>query len=224
MNNTQLSGALGEPSVLASLRLLVPQREATPTEALRVAEQQAQRLLHRLGIKDGPVPEGLLLDLPRIAIEYVSNLPTSGCSFWDSQRTSWIVQVNASEPITRQRFTLFHEYKHIIDHGRAGFLYGKTADAARRAEQVADFFAGCVLMPRPFVKHAWGNGLQTATTLAAYFDVSTIAAEVRISQIGLASTRDRCAPPTRSRTGERFGHYYRQFSINGQPALLRTEG
>lgn len=222
MNNTEQPGAFDSPSVLASLRLLVPTREASFTEALRVAEQQAQRLLRRLNIQDGPVSDELLLDLPRIAIEYVANLPTSGCSFWDSQRKSWIIQVNAGEPPTRQRFTLFHEYKHIVDHGRAAQLYGTTEDAARHAEQAADYFAGCVLMPRPFVKRAWGNGLQTAAALATHFDVSAVAAEVRISQIGLATKRDRCAPQVHSRT--RLGHYYRQFSLNWQPALQLTEG
>ena len=222
MNNNEQPGSLSTPSLLASLRLLVPVREASFDEALRVAEQQAQRLLRRLNIQDGPVSDDLLLDLPRIAIEYVSNLPTSGCSFWDSQRRSWIVQVNADEPPTRQRFTMFHEYKHIIDHGRTAQLYGTTADAARYAEQAADFFAGCVLMPRPFLKRAWGNGLQTPAALAAHFDVSPVAAEVRISQIGLATKRDRCAAPVHS--APRFGRYYRPFSLNRQPALLVTEG
>src|SRR4051812_12017387 len=103
----------GEISLLARLRRLAPQRQATFTEALRVAEQQAHRLLQHFALVDGPVPEDLLQDLPRISIEYIAGMPTSGCSFWDSQRKSWIIQVNATEPATRQRFTLFHEYKHI---------------------------------------------------------------------------------------------------------------
>ena len=66
------------PSVLASLRQLVPQREATFLEALRVAEQQSQRFLHRLGIHDGPVSEELLLDMPRITIESLEAFEISG--------------------------------------------------------------------------------------------------------------------------------------------------
>jgi len=93
-----------ERSVLAALRALVPQRRTTFTESLRVAEQQALRFMSRFGIQAGPVSEDLLLRLPRIEVEYVERMPTSGCSFWDVERKSWIIQVNSSEPPTRQRF------------------------------------------------------------------------------------------------------------------------
>lgn len=218
MQNNQsapLSDGRQGHSVLASLRLLVPQREASFLEALRVAEQQSQRFLHRLGVSAGPVSEELLLELPRIAIEYVYGMPTSGCSFWDVERRSWIVQINASEPATRQRFTIFHEYKHIVDHGLTAQLYGSGPEASLHAEQAADFFAGCVLMPRPFVKRLWGSGVQTAGTLAAQLDVSTVAAQVRIAQIGLADVPPRCAPQmarSRSERSRRLGQYQRQLS------------
>lgn len=204
-------------SVLSTLRALVPQREATFTEALRVAEQQAQRFLRRLQVMTGPVPDDTLLDLPRLAVEYTGGMPTSGCSFWDNDRRTWIIQVNRDEPPTRQRFTLFHEYKHIVDHGRTDQLYGTGWDAGKHAEQAADYFAGCVLMPRPLVKRAWCQGIQTTDQLAAWFDVSPVAARVRLAQIGIADDEQvACCLPSRavrtwaSRTD--FRSYYRQLS------------
>lgn len=204
-------------SVLNTLRALVPQREATFTEALRIAEQQAQRFLRRLQVQTGPVSDDLLLDLPRITIEYMGRMPTSGCSFWDNDRKTWIIQVNCDEPLTRQRFTLFHEYKHIVDHGRTDQLYGIGRDAGKHAEQAADYFAGCVLMPRPLVKRAWCQGIQTAEQLAIWFDVSPVAARVRLAQIGLTDDEPmaRCMPPKTVgawASRQTFRSYYRQLS------------
>lgn len=34
-----------------------------------------------------------------------------------------MIALNRSEPWTRQRFTLLHEYKHIVDHGSVKTLY-----------------------------------------------------------------------------------------------------
>jgi Zn-dependent peptidase ImmA (M78 family) len=220
--NPETNAGIAGTSILSSLRSFVPQRQASSTEALRIAELQAQRLLHRCGIDDGPVSDDLLLELPRIAIEYVHDMPTSGCSFWNTERANWIIQVNASEPATRQRFTLFHEYKHIVDHGQTDRLYGMEPEAAKRAEQAADFFAGCVLMPRPLVKRAWCRGIQTARGLATAFDVSPVAAGVRLAQIGLTDQPARCtvavdtAPTHRTAQGRpprRFGSYHRQLSM-----------
>ncbi len=203
-------------SVLSLLRALVPQRETTFIEALRIAELQAQRFLREFGVDVGPVSEDLLLQLPRLTIEYVARMPTSGCSFWDTGRTTWVIQVNSDEPATRQRFTMFHEYKHIIDHGRAEVLYGSGHDAALHAEQTADYFAGCVLMSRPFMKRAWGSGFQTAAQLADIFDVSSVAASVRIAQIGLADGPQSASParplPFARSNPRRSGRYHRQYS------------
>ena len=74
-----------------------------------------------------------------------TDLPTSGMSHWDGQ--AWVISLNAADSLTRQRFTLLHEFKHIIDHGHADRLYHDTGrrSAAEQAEQAADYFAGCVL-------------------------------------------------------------------------------
>ncbi len=73
-------------------------------------------------------------------------LPASGASQWASQR--WLVLLNASEPRERQRFSLAHEFKHIIDHRFADLIYAKfpDLDRARIIEQLCDYFAACLLM------------------------------------------------------------------------------
>ncbi|MEO5834145.1 MAG: ImmA/IrrE family metallo-endopeptidase [Nakamurella sp.] len=219
-NDEQTTANEPRQSVLASLRAFIPQRDATFIEALRVAELQAHRLLIRFGITAAPVSDDLLLDLPRMTVEYVHAMPTSGCSFWAAEHRSWIIQINADEPATRQRFTAFHEYKHIIDHGRTSELYGSGPAALRRAEQAADYFAGCVLMPRSMLKRAWGYGVQSPDDLAQAFDVSAVAVSVRLAQTGLSDQPVRCTqvatatPSTPGRTSYRrprqFPTYQRQ--------------
>lgn len=204
-----------QSSVLATLRALVPERSVSFAEALRLAELQANRLLELTDIGCWPVPGEIVSELPRIRLDY-TDLPTSGLSHWDGQ--AWAIFLNKWEPPTRQRFTLLHEFKHIADHGRTARLYTGTerASAKQRAEQAADYFAGCVLMPKRFLKQAWGQGLQRPDELAEQFNVSPRAIEVRLDQLGLTGARSRCArrvPAVSEYRGEP-GYYERTFSPN----------
>lgn len=107
--------------------------------------------------------------------------------------------INSGEPATRQRFTLLHEYKHVIDHGAATRLYGSDLTTQReRAEVAADYFAGCVLLPRRALLDAWASGERSTTSLAARFDVSERAVAVRLAQLGIDGSRERCARPVQS--------------------------
>ena len=110
MHNQNYS--IKELSVLAVLRSVVPNRSLQFSEALRVAELQANRLLETTHTADWPVPSEIVTELPRVRIE-LRDLPTSGLSFWDGQ--AWVIYLNATEVTTRQRFTLLHEFKHVID-------------------------------------------------------------------------------------------------------------
>src|SRR3954464_10524333 len=112
-------------SVLASLRSLIPIRRVVDyRDALMVAELQAARLLELTGNTETPISSLTIATLPRIRVVR-RELPTSGMSYWDGR--TWVIALNASEPSTRQRFTLLHEYKHIIDHGAADRLYTGSA-------------------------------------------------------------------------------------------------
>lgn len=178
-------------SVLASLRAVVPRRIVTFGEAPRIAELQAARLRELTMNEDAALPEDAIAGLPRIRISR-RRLPTSGMSYWNGQE--WVIALNSTEPEARQRFTLLHEYKHIVDHGQAERLYrgSERAGPNVQAEHVADYFAGCVLMPKRLVKRAWGQGIQTPERLAERFEVSPRAAEVRLAQLGLTEPIQRC--------------------------------
>jgi Zn-dependent peptidase ImmA (M78 family) len=114
-----------------------------------------------------------------------------------------VITINGTQQATRQRFTLFHEYKHILDHGRPRLIGADQQHYGRPAsEYIADYFAGCALIPRTLLKQVWAGGRQRLPDLAALFDVSERAIEVRLSQLNLTGLTSRClAAPGRQNPG-----------------------
>jgi Zn-dependent peptidase ImmA (M78 family) len=203
MNNTT-----DKRSALSRLRAL-PRGRTTDARAItNLAERQATLLRYLTAGQDAPI-EQRIAGMPRIRIE-LADIPTSGLSHWDGQQ--WIISINKFEPRTRQRFTVLHEYKHIIDHPDVDVLYQdrQGVTAAEQMEQAADFFAGCALAPTALLSDAWHSGTTSPTALAALFDVSVPAIKVRLWQAGLTTDAARCAPhpprPSRSQTYYRTAH------------------
>lgn len=194
MNRINLSR---DQSVLAALRALVPKRMLTYQESLRIAELQANRLLELFDITGPRVPSELVAELPHVAVRLDVDLPVSGSTHWERGR--WIVTLNASEPGVRQRFSLMHEFKHILDHTTQQYLYGDVANdaqAADRAERAADQFAGFLLMPKRWIKREWFDAGQRHSVAARRFDVSPRALAVRLWLLGMAPVVQRCATPS----------------------------
>lgn len=192
------SAAAREQSVLAMLRALVPHRPLTTSETLRIAELQANHLLRHFQIETASVPEEIVSELPRIRVVYEDGLPVSGAAHWNGRY--WIITINADEPILRQRFSLMHEFKHVLDHTTKQFLYQDRPfqSADEHAERVADYFAACLLMPKKVVKRLWYQGNQNIVRLAEMLFVSTRALRFRLDQLGLTEKTNRCSWPPNS--------------------------
>ncbi len=207
MANQQLiqGNAAAERSVLAMLRALVPQRPLTPSEALRIAELQANHLLRHFKVVTNAVPEEIVGELPRLRVVREEGLPVSGAAYWNGRY--WIITLNRSEPISRQRFSLMHEFKHVLDHTTKQFLYRDRPfqTAEQQAERVADYFAACLLMPKMVVKRLWFQGNQNIVRLAEMLRVSPRALRFRLDQLGLVEPVGRCTWPTRARPIEAVG-------------------
>lgn len=171
-------------SVLRTLRSLMPTRVLTLPEALQRAELQAGRLLELHQLTHGPVPTEIVTELPRVRQAFDFDLPTSGLAHWDG--TNWVLTVNAGESETRQRFSLMHEFKHVLDHPIRHLLPDSDS-----TERIADYFAACVLMPKTWVKRAWFDGIQHVERLAAMFAVSPAAMRFRLDQLGLSTPDQR---------------------------------
>lgn len=182
------------PSVIADLRRLTPHRPLTVIEGLRIAELQANRLLAAQGITEPPVPESVIATLPRVQVERAGWMQDSGCVGWSKGR--WLIVLNRDESPVRQRFSLMHEAKHLLDAPFGDVLYPAWGgmSAKDRSEQVADHFAACVLMPKQWVRSAFFNeGVTDIRRLAACFDVSQPAMRVRLASLGVLHGTFRCA-------------------------------
>ena len=164
-------------SLLSVLRSVTPIRALHLSEALRVAELQANKLLEYFGIDEPSVPSELILRQPRMHVvsEEMHGTQASGSSHWDGSR--WIIVLNGAEPLVRQRFSLFHEYKHIVDDRFRGLLYAdeRSIRGEDKAERVADYFAACVLMPKRLVKRYFCSGITDLAQLGELFEVSDLA-------------------------------------------------
>ena len=79
--------------------------------------------------------------------------------------------------------------------------WGRTDD--QRVESVCDYFAACLLMPRPWVKRAWATVTQDQTELAAYFRVSPAAMARRLADLKLTE-------PTKRHGHESVARYFRR--------------
>lgn len=183
------------PSTLSRLRALSPNVRLTRDDTRVIAERQANKLIELLDASDG-IHESHIGELPRIRVIREA-LPTSGLSYWNG--IEWIIVLNESESPTRQRFSLLHEYKHVIDHGQQQTLYASE----REAELAADYFAACVLMPKRDLKRIYCTVTQRVEALADYFGVSPSALRIRLEQTGLTEpftfTRTpRCARPVKT--------------------------
>ena len=181
------------PSVIADLRAVCPHRPLTFSEGLRVAELQANRLLEAAEIREPAVPDSVVTDLPRVTVERVGRIPVSGSVHW--AKGLWVISLNRHEPVARRRFSLFHEAKHVLDAPFGDVLYPswRGLSGEERAEQVANHFAACLLMPKAWVRRAYFNhGPTSVPRLAAQFEVSQAAMRYRLESLGLVQSIMRC--------------------------------
>lgn len=183
--------------IVKDLRDVLPKRPLAYHEAMRLAELQAVKLLAAWGMTKPPVTESVISALPRIEVERIAPLPASvsGGAKW--VKGLWVIVLNAAEPLVRQRFSLAHEFKHVLDGTAAEFHYpaiGAMSNEAR-TEQICDYFAACLLMPKVWVRRAFVNGPQDLRTLARTFGVSVSAMNIRLQALGLIPKIPRCKIP-----------------------------
>ncbi|WIG58345.1 MAG: hypothetical protein OJF49_001091 [Ktedonobacterales bacterium] len=188
--------AANERTVIEQVRDLMPRRPLTLMEAYSVAERQAYKLLELLDIQAPPVRYDKLLQLPNLEVElepsYLMN-HFAGISHFN--KGHWTIFVDKNDIHGRRRYTLAHEFKHVIDHSLDRLAYqrfGYGDDEKRRAhvEALCQHFAACFLMPKTWVKNSWANGIQDVYNLATLFEVSVSAMDVRMRQMGLLEDAD----------------------------------
>lgn len=171
--------------ILARLRALQPDRALSWAEAHSVAERQAALLLDLWGVKEPPVPQFVISSLPGLLVEWRGDWPAEATTFHTGSR--WHVIVRATDRRQRQRFSLAHELKHVLDDPSRDHLFSHLSpeEQAERSERLCNYFAACLWIPRPWVKHDWYGGMQSINELARRYYVSAEAMETRLSELGL---------------------------------------
>ena len=150
-----------------------------------MAERQAALLLDLCQVSDPPVPQFIISNLPGIVVDWRHDWPISGLAI--QTPSHWRIVISAEEPRWRQRFSLAHEFKHVLDDPVIDRLHTRLSPDRRqeRAERLCNFFAACLLMPRPWIKHDWYGGTQNVAELARRYYVSVEAMSTRLSELGL---------------------------------------
>jgi hypothetical protein len=93
--------------------------------------------------------------------------------------------VNSADPYFRKRFTLAHEVAHFLLH-RDKITHSFKEDRMYRSplggqlEEQANRLAADILMPRRLIRELLEQGIKTPAGLAAQFQVSLPAMEVRL--------------------------------------------
>jgi Zn-dependent peptidase ImmA (M78 family) len=189
--------AARERTVIEQVRDLMPRRPLLMTEAYSVAERQADKLLDLLDIRFPHVTFDKLLSLPNIEIQLEPDYRMthfSGLSRFSHGR--WLILVDKNDLHGRRRYTLAHEFKHVIDHSLdkvayARLGYGDTYRRQAHIEAICQHFAACFLMPKTWVTNSWANGMHDVYDLASLFQVSVTAMEVRLRVMGLLDDEPR---------------------------------
>lgn len=180
--------------VIAELRALMPPRAITWSEAYSVAERQAARLLELMYVAQPPVPMFVVSSLAGISVDRRPDWPTSGMAV--ANGPGWRIVLCSTEPRQRQRYSLAHELKHVLDDPFDDQLYGHLTPPKRqtRAEALCNHFAACLMMPRAWIKRDFCRGLQTPSQLARRYFMSPTAIRRRLAELGLAPVRDHRLP------------------------------
>lgn len=175
----------GDIDMIDTLRQLMPERAVTWSEALSLAERQAAKLLRLQFITEPPIPQFIISSLPGVAVDRRPDWPTSGMAV--RARRHWQVVLCANEPLQRQRFSLAHEFKHILDAPFIDGQFRRVSEKTRkaRAERLCNVFAACLLMPRGWIKRDWCAGQQDLGPLSRRYCVSEEALSVRLAELGL---------------------------------------
>jgi hypothetical protein len=97
-------------------------------------------------------------------------------SVWKIDGT-WIIQINSNDSPRLQRFTLYHEFFHIIAHCNCSDdpIFKKYSNnEGSFNELLADHFSGAMLLPFDWVKKVWPE-LKDINKMASLFEAPKVA-------------------------------------------------
>jgi hypothetical protein len=178
-------------ALLSELRAIAPRRPLSYGESVQVARLQASKLRSLAGADRLDINLVWLLNQRAVPVNFVPSHALGEESGLTTNAISGRVEMylNQGEPAHRQRFSLLHEFKHVLDWTDADRLHrrlgsGNAAIQAAQIELIANEFAAHVLMPKRLVIRSWLQTQDLGLT-ASLFNVSREAMQTRLSRLGL---------------------------------------
>lgn len=159
--------------------------------AQRIATRQGAATA-REAARRGISPVALIGALARVTVEMDDALPVSGLAVWAKDKASWLIRLRPADSSERQRFTVLHEFKHIVDHPASAHLYDpRYLSGQAQAEMAADAFAAAALMPARTVRQLLTREHCTSVEAALRLGVTHDRLALRLSDLNLqAATND----------------------------------
>jgi hypothetical protein len=177
--------------LLLQLRALAPGRSLSYGESLALARLQAQSLREWAKAQRPDMNLVWLLNQRAVPVSLVASHQLGEESGMTTNAVSGRLEVylNAAESKQRQRFSLLHEFKHVLDFPDAERLHRRLGNGNRQIqtdqiELICNEFAAHVLMPRRMVVSAW-HKTHNLPLLADLFNVSAEAMSTRLTKLGL---------------------------------------
>jgi len=182
--------------LMLRVRNTMPKRALLYGEALTIAKLQALRLRALLHITAPSadlkwillVPNLVVKMLPKHEIRELTGAEASGMTK-RMKNGDYFIGINRNAAHTHRRFTVAHEFKHLIDYPYQETLYAQLGHGDkelqhRLRERICDHFAAHFLVPDTLLKRAWTSGLQDLSALAGLFTVSEEAMQIRLENEG----------------------------------------
>jgi len=167
-------------TVIEEVRDIMPRSAMTLSHAYEVAEAQAARMVHLLGLDAPHVTFDALLDLPNIEVRIEPKYKMNHCAGISRfSKGRWQILVDGNDVHGR----------HKIAYAELG--YGDEEKQHQHIEAICQHFAACFLMPREWVVAWWTRGFQDVYNLAALFQVSITAMDIRLRKLGLVPAPQR---------------------------------
>jgi len=172
--------------------------------SIQSARNQAESLIETFGIKNAPVDVEKLAKKLGVKVIYVDlDATISGLLITKPQPQASCIAIRQSDPPTRQRFSIAHEFGHYclghqfeagehvhVDRGHLISQRGRTSSAGTDLKEIeANQFAGSLLMPAALLRASVAKfDIERiydthVTKLAEEFNVSEQAMTIRLSAL-----------------------------------------
>jgi hypothetical protein len=161
-------------------------REWKPGRIFQLVEALAKKYIKKAKLNQPPVVTELIKQFdisPGIEIRPLPLKAYHG-AVWHLE-DGWVIHLNSEDKPARQRVTLFHEVFHILAHSRATPVFRKRGvKEGLFNEMLADYFAGCILMPKEWVKEKWAE-VNDLKQMAEIFQVTEVSMWIRLKTMSL---------------------------------------